>query len=154
MQVRSLASFSELRIRHYHELWCRLQMQLGSQIAVAVVQAGSCSSDSLESGRPLVDHVRQKRQISVQGVFNSLNTAATPMYKRKPQLQRYKHTHTQKQKFIHNIIYSQNLRVFCLFVCLGVFRYPQHMETTWPVMASEPQLCQYHILNPLHQAKN
>ena len=29
------------------ELWCRLQMQLGSQVAVAV--AGSCSSDSTPS---------------------------------------------------------------------------------------------------------
>ena len=29
---------------HCHELWCRSQTQLGSSIAVAVVQAGSCSS--------------------------------------------------------------------------------------------------------------
>ena len=28
------------------ELWCRSQMLLGSHIAVAVVQASSCSSDS------------------------------------------------------------------------------------------------------------
>ena len=26
-------------------LWCRLQTQLGSRVAVALVQAGSCSSD-------------------------------------------------------------------------------------------------------------
>ena len=37
MQVRSLASLSGLRIRCCHELWCRLQMQLGSWVAVAVV---------------------------------------------------------------------------------------------------------------------
>ena len=37
MQVQSLASLSELRIWHCHELWCRSQMQLGSSVAVAVV---------------------------------------------------------------------------------------------------------------------
>ena len=36
-QVRSLASFSGLRIRCCRELWCRLQTQLGSHIGVAVV---------------------------------------------------------------------------------------------------------------------
>ena len=38
---------SGLRIRHCHELWCRSQMWLGSgvDVAVAVVWAGSCSSD-------------------------------------------------------------------------------------------------------------
>ena len=43
--VRSLALLSGLRIWHGHELWFRLQMQLGSPVAVAVVQAGSCSSN-------------------------------------------------------------------------------------------------------------
>ena len=37
MQVRNLASLSGLRIWHFRELWCRLQMQLGSCVAVAVV---------------------------------------------------------------------------------------------------------------------
>ena len=36
MQVRSLASLSEFRVRHRRELWCRLQTQLGSGTAVAV----------------------------------------------------------------------------------------------------------------------
>ena len=36
MWVRSQASFSELRILHCHELWCRSQTQLGSCIALAV----------------------------------------------------------------------------------------------------------------------
>ena len=35
-QVRSLASLSGLRIWCCHELWCRLQMRLGSCAAVAV----------------------------------------------------------------------------------------------------------------------
>ena len=38
MQIRSLALFSGLiRIQRCHELWRRLQMQLGSHVAVAVV---------------------------------------------------------------------------------------------------------------------
>ena len=44
-QVGSLTSLSGLRIQHCPELWCRLQMQLGSSVAVAVVQAGSYNSD-------------------------------------------------------------------------------------------------------------
>ena len=35
LHVQSLASLSELRIQHYSELWCRSQMQLRSDVAVA-----------------------------------------------------------------------------------------------------------------------
>ena len=45
LQVQSLALLSGLQIRHCRELQCRLQMRLGSRIAVAVVQAGICSSN-------------------------------------------------------------------------------------------------------------
>ena len=45
-----LALLRGLRIRHcWGELWCKLQMQLGSHVAVAVVKASSCSSDSTPS---------------------------------------------------------------------------------------------------------
>ena len=44
LQVGSLASLSGLRIWWSHELWFRLQMRLGSYVAVVVLQAGSCSS--------------------------------------------------------------------------------------------------------------
>ena len=47
MWARSLASLSGLGI--WHELWYRLQTQLGCQVAVAVVEAGSYSSDSTRS---------------------------------------------------------------------------------------------------------
>ena len=43
MQVQSLTSLSGLRIWHCHKLQCRLQIQLGSTVAVA--QDSSCSSD-------------------------------------------------------------------------------------------------------------
>ena len=49
MRVRSQALFSGLGIWHCCELWCRSQMGLGSCIAVAVVLASSCSSDSIHS---------------------------------------------------------------------------------------------------------
>ena len=39
MQVQSLTLLSVLRIWRCHELWCRLQMWLGSHVAVAVVEA-------------------------------------------------------------------------------------------------------------------
>ena len=45
LQVWSLATLSELKTWHCHELWCRLQTWLGFCIAVAVAQASSCSSD-------------------------------------------------------------------------------------------------------------
>ena len=41
MRVRSLASFSGLRIRCCRELWCKSQTQLRSGVAVAVAKAGS-----------------------------------------------------------------------------------------------------------------
>ena len=46
MQLRSLALLSGLRIQRCHELQCRSKMWLGSGIVVAMVQAGTCSSDS------------------------------------------------------------------------------------------------------------
>ena len=49
MQVQSLASLRGLRIQRCHELWCRSQVWLGSSVAVAVVQAGSCNSHLIPS---------------------------------------------------------------------------------------------------------
>ena len=47
MWVQSLALLSGLRIWGCCELWCRLQMRLGSHVAVAVAVASSYSSDSV-----------------------------------------------------------------------------------------------------------
>ena len=46
IQVLSLALLSGLGIWCCRELWCGSQMWLGSGVAVAVVWAGSCRSDS------------------------------------------------------------------------------------------------------------
>ena len=51
--VRFLASLSGLRIWHCRELWCRSQTQLRSRVAVAVVEASSCSSDWTPAWEPL-----------------------------------------------------------------------------------------------------
>ena len=49
MQVQSLASLSGSGIQHSSELSCRSHMQLGSHVAVATAQAGSCRSNSTPS---------------------------------------------------------------------------------------------------------
>ena len=46
MRVWSLALLSGLRIQYRHELWCRSRRSPNHQKTVAVVEAGSCSSDS------------------------------------------------------------------------------------------------------------
>ena len=45
LRVRSLASLSGLRIRRCRDLWCGLQMWLGSCVAVALAWDGGYSSD-------------------------------------------------------------------------------------------------------------
>ena len=54
--VQSLALLSGLGIWRYRELWCRSQMHLRSGVAVAVVQAGGCSSDLTPSLRTCICH--------------------------------------------------------------------------------------------------
>ena len=49
LPVKSLASLSGLRIQRCRELQCRLKTQLSFGVAVAVVQAGSCSSNQTPS---------------------------------------------------------------------------------------------------------
>ena len=62
MQVWSLASLSGLRIRHCCELWSRSQTQLGSQVAVAVTKASSCSSDLTPSLETSICHQRSLKE--------------------------------------------------------------------------------------------
>ena len=45
LQVQSVALLSGLKIQRCSELWCRSQMRLGSDVAVAVMQTSSCSSN-------------------------------------------------------------------------------------------------------------
>ena len=55
--TRSLALLGVLRI-WCCELWCRSQTRLGSHVAVAVAQAGSCSSGSTPGRGPSMCHGR------------------------------------------------------------------------------------------------
>ena len=61
--VRSLALLDGSWIPHCHELWYRLQMRLGSHVAVAVVEGGGYSSNSTPSlGTPLCLRRGPKKQ--------------------------------------------------------------------------------------------
>ena len=61
--VPSLASFSGLGIWCCCELPCRLQTRLGSLVTVAVVEAGSCRSDSTPNlGTSIYNGCGPKRQ--------------------------------------------------------------------------------------------
>ena len=55
-QVRTLTLLSGLRIWHCQELVAQITEQLGSGVAVAVGQAGSCSSDSTSSLETSICH--------------------------------------------------------------------------------------------------
>ena len=68
--VRSLASLSGLRIRHCHALWCRSQTRLGSGVAVAVVEAGSYSSDWTPSlGTSICRGCSPKKQNKKENIY-------------------------------------------------------------------------------------
>ena len=62
MQVRSLASWGELRIQHCCEHWYRSQTWLRSRADVAVAQANSCSSDSTPSLGTSIRHKAKKKK--------------------------------------------------------------------------------------------
>ena len=57
-----LALINGLRIQCCCDLWCRLQMPLGSCIAVAVAQAGSCSSVQFDLGTSICHRCSPKKQ--------------------------------------------------------------------------------------------
>ena len=65
-RVQSLASLSRLRIWRCRELWCSLQMRLGSDVAVAVMYTGSRSSNLIPSLGTSICHMcgpkKKKRQ--------------------------------------------------------------------------------------------
>ena len=80
MQVRSLASSTGLRIRHCRELQCRSQTWLGSHIAVAVMQADSCSSNqtpSPETSTSWVRPIKDKKRRRSTAVDNPLRHTST-----------------------------------------------------------------------------
>ena len=84
MQVRSLASLSGSRIQRCHDLWCRSQTWLGSHFAVAVVEAGSCSSILTPSLGTSICHTcspkKPKKRLYLKVMKFVLNTQ---YYKRK-----------------------------------------------------------------------
>ena len=80
MWVPSLASLSGLRIWHCRGLWCRSQTQLRSGVAVALVQAGSCSSDGpLAWDPPRAAGAALKKQTKTFTCFH-LSQRVGPLY--------------------------------------------------------------------------
>ena len=82
-QVQSVSSLSGLRIQYCHELWCSLQMWLGSLIAVAVVEAGSCSSNLTSSLGTSICHnsKKTKTQNKTKNLIDSINYYLIPLVK-------------------------------------------------------------------------
>ena len=79
IHVPSLASLSGLGILRCRELWCRsIATQLRSRVAVALVQAGGCSSAStLSLGTSICRGCGPKKQ---NVVFSLLGLLLTPDY--------------------------------------------------------------------------
>ena len=87
MQVRPLALLSGLRIRGFRELWCRLQMRLGSSVAVAVAKASGCSSDSTPSLGTSMCHgcgpkEQRKKAVTAAGGPSSMQLTAMAVGRR------------------------------------------------------------------------
>ena len=73
LRVGFLALLSGSRIQPCCELWCSLQTQLGSGVAVALVQASSNSSDSTPSlGTSICCEYGLKRQKDQKKIKNKL----------------------------------------------------------------------------------
>ena len=66
LQVRSLALFNGLRIRHCHELWCKAPSRLGSGVAMAVAQA------SRKEGKKKKPHKEKVIILFSKDVYSSL----------------------------------------------------------------------------------
>ena len=64
LRVRSLASLSGLGIWCFHGLWCRLQAWLGSGVAVALVWAGSSSSNETPSLGSCGCHPKKNKRVN------------------------------------------------------------------------------------------
>ena len=75
LHIWSLSLLSGLRIWRCCEPWCRLQTRLGSCVAVAVVKASSCSSDSTPSlGTSICCRYGPKKQKKKQMKNKSLSS--------------------------------------------------------------------------------
>ena len=76
--VQSLALLSGLRVQHCCVLWCGLQMWLGSDVAVALAQAGSYSSDWNPSLGTSMCHRRGPKKQKQKKPTKQKNPAKTP----------------------------------------------------------------------------
>ena len=75
--MQSLASLSRLRIRHCCELWCRLQIRRGSQVAMAVVSTAPIRHLAWEP--PYAVSVALKRPKKKKDALGQGQTTAAPL---------------------------------------------------------------------------
>ena len=116
MQVQSLASLSELRIWHCHELWCRSQTRLGSGEAVAVASSNSsdwtpslgtsiCLGCSLKKTKAKSQKKKKKKRIlhpEIRGISRMMDVAVTQVcnYK-KGSRRKFPHDDLSKNSEVH-----------------------------------------------------
>ena len=98
LEVRSLASLRGLRNWHCRELRYRSQTQLGSYIAAAVAQSGSCSSNS------------------TPGLGTSILCGGSPKKSKKKERKRKKKSPSIQNVYIYNGFFSNRLFFVLLFV--------------------------------------
>ena len=101
MRVQSLALLSGFRIWHCREQWCRSHMRFWSWVAVAVVEAGSYSSDSTPSlGTSICHRWGPKKTINKQtNKNNSLNNSERYLPCSCPQISPGEETKTQSHYY-------------------------------------------------------
>ena len=115
-QVSFLASFNGLRILYCRELWCRSQRRLRPRVAVAVVQADSCSSDLTPSLGTFICHrCGPKRQKKIFFEFYILKVENMISFKR-----------NKLQRNIHfkNMLSPTHFFLFCLYNILSLLFLP------------------------------
>ena len=93
MWFQPLALLSGLRIWSCHELWCSSQMRLGSHVGVAVVEAGSYSSDWIpslgtsicrECGPKRDKKTKKKKELSLEDGLSWVNLKIPQMMASQP----------------------------------------------------------------------
>ena len=140
-KVWSLALLSRLRIQRCHELWCRSQTRLGSDIAVTIVWVGAYSSDSTPSLRTSICHsVALKRQKTKKNLvtnnFTSYSTCGHKIWIHRNKVimiyndnsgTLYGYIVLHSSKVIFMCLFSFNLQnklffiFFNLFLCIYLF---------------------------------
>ena len=128
--VRSLASLSGLRIQSCREFQCRSQTRLGQCVALAVVQAGSCNSDSILAWEaPCAAGVALKsKKIKIKNKIQSYKKSlSTKILKLEIQIILSSQTRNPATKVLISCIQTHTVKL-CPFFFVFLGPHPWHME--------------------------